>query len=166
MPIIAVAIYFLIRQMFWMTFSDAAIDGQQNEMAVQQPGQILFQIFRILINQGELKVVNILNYHINHRLEHPLNAAAYFPRMRTAVYFVVGSWCLGSLVIVCAYNSLLTSYVLGSTAHPLIDSVTDLVENSNIHLAVDKGYTGDIFISVIKFTKPYKLVLTRNFETI
>jgi ionotropic glutamate receptor len=70
--------------------------------------------------------------------------------MQNAVYFVLGSWCLCASVLVCAYNSLLVSYILGSnTAEPIVDSLRELAQNSKINLAVDKGYSADVYVSVI-----------------
>ena len=73
---------------------------------------------------------------------------AHFPRMRTAVYFVVGSWCLGAFILGSAYNSLLISYILGSNAKPLVDSALELVQKSNVHLIVDKGRGTELFLTV------------------
>ena len=68
--------------------------------------------------------------------------------MRTAVYFVVGSWCLGAFILGCAYNSLLISYILGSNAQPLVDSAPELVQKSNVQLIVDKGRGTELFLMV------------------
>jgi hypothetical protein len=70
--------------------------------------------------------------------------------MRTAAYFVVGSWCLGALIVVCSYNSLLISYILGSSAaEPLVDSPLELARNSNVQLIVDKGRGAELILLVI-----------------
>jgi hypothetical protein len=74
----------------------------------------------------------------------------YFPRMRNAVYFVVGSWCLGALVLGCAYNSLLISYILGSNSEPLVDSLAKLVKNPNVQLVVEKGRGIELALLVLK----------------
>ncbi len=68
--------------------------------------------------------------------------------MRTAVYFVVGSWCLGALILGCAYNSLLISYILGSNAQPLVDSAPELVQKTSVQLIVDKGRGTELFLMV------------------
>lgn len=82
-----------------------------------------------------------------------MSAGGYFSNMRVAVYFVAGSWALGTLVLVSSYSSLLTSYVLGSNAQPLVDSLKDLAVNSNVQLVVDKGLAVDIVVSVIELKK-------------
>jgi hypothetical protein len=70
--------------------------------------------------------------------------------MRNAVYFVVGSWCLGALVLGCAYNSLLISYILGSNSEPLVDSLAKLVKNPNVQLVVEKGRGIELALLVLK----------------
>lgn len=69
---------------------------------------------------------------------------------RLAVYFVLGSWYLGTFVLISAYNSVLVSYILGSNAEPLVDSVTDLAGKPNVRLVVDEGKGIDIVLSVIE----------------
>lgn len=60
----------------------------------------------------------------------------------------MGSWCLGAMVLICAYNSILTSYILGSNAKPLADSAIDAIENSKVNIAVNKGNGVDLVLSV------------------
>jgi ionotropic glutamate receptor len=74
--------------------------------------------------------------------------------MRNAVYFVFGSWCLGAMILGCAYNSVLTSYILGSNAEQLVNSLTDLARKSNVHLVVDKGSAVESVLLVIKSFYP------------
>jgi ionotropic glutamate receptor len=72
--------------------------------------------------------------------------------MRPALFFIVGSWCLSALVLGCAYNSLLISYILGSNYQAaLVVSPADLAKNSKIQIAVNKGNGVDIVLSVIQF---------------
>jgi ionotropic glutamate receptor len=59
---------------------------------------------------------------------------------------------LGALVLVCAYNSLLITYILGSNAYPLVDSIKNLVEKPDVKLVVDRGLGVDMVISVIQMT--------------
>ncbi len=73
--------------------------------------------------------------------------------MRITVYFVAGFWCLGALVLVCSYSSLLTSYILGSNAEPLVNSLKDLAADSNVKLVVDKGLAVDIVVSVAEIER-------------
>jgi hypothetical protein len=86
-------------------------------------------------------------------IKHFMFAGGYFPGMRIAVYFVAGSWCLGAWVLVCSYSSLLTSYVLGSNAELLVDSLENLAADSNVKLVVDKGLAVDIVVSVTEIER-------------
>lgn len=54
------------------------------------------------------------------------------------------------MILGCAYNSLLTSYILGSNAEQLVSSLTDLARKSNVHLVVDKGSAVESVLLVIK----------------
>ncbi|XP_046657357.1 uncharacterized protein LOC124350615 isoform X2 [Daphnia pulicaria] len=123
MPIISVALYFFIRPLPLRMLTSPA--GENVLVDPSHDGwfrrsvntlQVLFEIFRIIMNQG-----------------------GNIPLMRNAVYFVFGSWCLGAMILGCAYNSVLTSYILGSNAEQLVNSLTDLARKSNVHLVVDKG---------------------------
>lgn len=55
--------------------------------------------------------------------------------------------------MVSAYNSLLTSYILGSNAEPLVDSLADVAANSKVNLVVDKGLAVDVVVSVRQIKK-------------
>ncbi|KZS11624.1 Uncharacterized protein APZ42_023549 [Daphnia magna] len=126
MPITAAAIYFFILPKPWLHSSstlDRSYCGKLHHISCSA-FEVLFEVFRILMNQG-----------------------GSFPTMRNTVCFVVGSWCLGALVVVSAYNSLLTSYILGSNAEPLVDSLADVAANSKVNLVVDKGLAVDVVVS-------------------
>lgn len=86
-------------------------------------GDVFFQVFRILMNQG-----------------------ANFPAMRNTVYVILGCYCIGASVLVCAYNILLTSFILESNTEPTVESLADLAGNSNMQLAVDEGSVIDIVL--------------------
>ncbi len=69
--------------------------------------------------------------------------------MRLAARFVVASWCLATLVLVCAYNGLLTSYVMASNPRPLVAAITDLPSQQSVQLLIDEGRGVDLLLSVI-----------------
>ncbi len=71
------------------------------------------------------------------------------PGRRTAVNFVVGSWCI-ALILGFAYNSLLISYILVSNSKAMDDSLTELTKNPNVQLVVEKGRVIEIFLLVLK----------------
>ncbi|XP_046453995.1 glutamate receptor ionotropic, delta-2-like isoform X2 [Daphnia pulex] len=130
-PITAVAIYFFLRPFNSASVSDtASINETQGGIIRRETttqiglAEAFFQIFGILFNQG-----------------------GSFPAMRPALFFIVGSWCLSALVLGCAYNSLLISYILGSNYQALVVSPEDLAKNSKIQIAVNKGNGVDIVLS-------------------
>jgi hypothetical protein len=150
MPITAVAIYFSIGPGIDENVKKERPATGRVRRFLFTIGYTYYQIARILLNQGGQTFQLLLKTY--HRLC-IFTTGACFPRMRNAVYFVVGGWCLGALVLVCAYNSLLTSYILGSKSKPLVDSILELVQNSNIQLVVDKGRGTEIFLMVIIILK-------------
>ena len=85
-------------------------------------------------------------YLIKHSIKHL--GGKFHTFKRKVVYFVVGSWCLAAFVLVCAYNSVLISYILGSNAEALVNSIEELAENPNVKLVIDKGFGVDVILSV------------------
>ena len=155
MPITTIAIYFFIRPVNCMTSIHQSVAVEQTcdgriRRIPQTIVRVFFEIFRIIINQGRLICFCRVNKIY---LSNIMFAGGYFPGTRIAVYFVAGSWCLGALVLVCSYSSLLTSYILGSNAEPLVNSLNDLAGNSNVKLVVDKGLAVDIVVSVTEISK-------------
>ncbi|KAK4012749.1 hypothetical protein OUZ56_024985 [Daphnia magna] len=130
MPITAVAIYYFSRPLNFKKPADESVTiaGSPEKGVCSETNskisKALFQIFRVLMSQG-----------------------GTFRTIRPALYFVVGSWCLGAMVLISAYNSILTSYILGSNAKPLVDSALDVVGNSNVNIAVNKGNGVDLVLS-------------------
>ncbi|XP_032784686.2 ionotropic receptor 93a isoform X1 [Daphnia magna] len=69
-----------------------------------------------------------------------LNQGGYLPCTLTSMRMVIGAWCLLTLVLVNSYNSTLISYVTATRrAKPLVNSVEELVQDSNVHPVVDRG---------------------------
>ncbi|KAI9559875.1 hypothetical protein GHT06_013882 [Daphnia sinensis] len=110
----------------------SVVSGEK-QSAVHRPerltaGQIIFEVCCILLSQG-----------------------GKIPKMpRLAVCFVLGSWCLGTFVLISAYNSVLVAYILGSNAVPLVDSLTDVALKPNVRVVVDDGKGIDIVLSSAK----------------
>jgi hypothetical protein len=61
---------------------------------------------------------------------------------------VAAVWCLAAFVLVTGYNSLLISYVTSPIAEPIIQSIKDLGNTSDIHVVVDAGMGIDYILSV------------------
>ncbi|KZS11915.1 Uncharacterized protein APZ42_023281 [Daphnia magna] len=131
MPITAAAIYYFSRPLNFKKQSDKSpttASSPEKEVVCSQINskisEVFFHVFCVLMNQG-----------------------GSFQTIRPALYFIVGSWCLGAMVLICAYNSILTSYILGSNAKPLADSAIDAIENSKVNIAVNKGNGVDLVLS-------------------
>lgn len=67
---------------------------------------------------------------------------------RLAVRLVAGVWTLAAFVFVQAYTSILFTYVMAPINPPLINSVYDVIENSDINLLYRKGSTLNVLVSV------------------
>lgn len=73
----------------------------------------------------------------------------YIPNKTTTIRFVVGSWCLLTLVLLNVYNGTLISYVTETrNEKPLIYSYHDIVTNPHVNLVVVKGTGIDVVVSV------------------
>ena len=57
-------------------------------------------------------------------------------------------WVLATLVFVQAYQSTLITYVIAPVTTPLINSVYDLAENTNINFVVRRGGTLEYLFKV------------------
>ncbi|XP_057380404.2 ionotropic receptor 93a-like [Daphnia carinata] len=67
----------------------------------------------------------------------------------TSIRLVIGAWCLLTLVLVNSYNSTLISYVTATrSAKPLVNSIEELAQHSDIHAVVDRSQGPDsLFMS-------------------
>ena len=62
---------------------------------------------------------------------------------------VAGSWCILGFVLVTAYQSVLISYILTPVMQPpLVDSLADLANKSDVRMFVIEGMHGDVFFTV------------------
>ena len=81
--------------------------------------------------------------------------------MRFSIRLIAGSWCFLAFVFVHAYQSVLISYILApGMESPIIDSLTDLVNKTDVQLLVEKGMPIDAFLTVIFCS--YQKFLTKN----
>ena len=73
----------------------------------------------------------------------------YLRSRRLALRVVAGAWCLLGFVLVTAYQSVLISYILTPVMQPpLVDSLADLANKSDVRMFVIKGMDGDVFFTV------------------
>ena len=71
------------------------------------------------------------------------------PSRRLALRVVAGSWCILGFVLVTAYQSVLISYILTPVMQPpLVDSLADLANKSDVRLLVVKDLALDVFFTV------------------
>ncbi len=61
---------------------------------------------------------------------------------------LAGAWALAAFVFVQAYQSTLFIYVMAPTTSPLINSVYDLAESTDINFIVKRGGTLESFFKV------------------
>ncbi len=76
-----------------------------------------------------------------------LFSGSYLKRLRMRL--VIGAWCLTSLLLVTAYSSVLSSFIVAPHYHTLVDTVEQLAKNEKATPLVFKDYHPDILISVI-----------------
>ncbi|XP_046449165.1 ionotropic receptor 93a-like [Daphnia pulex] len=75
---------------------------------------------------------------------------------RLPYLLIATSWTLAAFIFVQAYNSLLFSYVIAPVHQPLINSVYDIAESSDINLLAKKSGTIDTLLSNVNNTGLYK----------
>ena len=74
---------------------------------------------------------------------------------RVSYRIVAGVWVLATLVFVQAYQSTLITYVIAPVTTPLINSVYDLAENTNINFVVRRGGTLEYLFKVNLLARVY-----------
>lgn len=63
---------------------------------------------------------------------------------------MIGAWCLVSLVLVLAYSSTLTSFIMAPNYKPLVNSIQQLAEKlESVEPIVLKGSGMDVTLSVL-----------------
>ena len=67
---------------------------------------------------------------------------------RLSYRVVAGTWALATFIFVQAYTSILFTYIVTPISSPLINSVYDVMERSEIHLYIKKGSDLDFAFSV------------------
>ena len=61
---------------------------------------------------------------------------------------VGGTFILAAFVLVTAYNSVFISFITAPHSYPLVETVADVAEKSNVKLATSKGLAIDLTLSV------------------
>lgn len=63
-------------------------------------------------------------------------------------YLIGGVWCFAAFVLVNAYNSTLISQLTLPNQKPLINSIYDLRNRSDIYLVTDRNLNTDAVLTV------------------
>jgi len=83
---------------------------------------------------------------------------------RLPVRLVAGVWCLAAFIFVQAYSSILFTYIVTPVNLPLVNSVYDTFQHSDIRLLLRKGVTLEVLASVslrfVDMSKDYRLINT------
>jgi hypothetical protein len=64
---------------------------------------------------------------------------------------VAGVWTLAAFIFVQAYTSTLFTYVVAPVNYPLIDSMHDVAESTDVNLLFRYRSTLDVFVTVISW---------------
>ena len=67
------------------------------------------------------------------------------------IRFVTGAWGLSCFVLITAYSSVLVSFLTAqdNTYNPLVNSVNDLLNNTDVRVVVNKGLFADVLFKVL-----------------
>lgn len=77
-----------------------------------------------------------------------LQAAGTVFSKKLAIRIVFGAWCIVTLVLTEAYDSLFISYITAPIQQPLIKSIYELRTRPDVRLAVNKDFNMDMLFSV------------------
>ena len=66
------------------------------------------------------------------------------------IRFLTGAWCLSCFVLITAYSSVLVSFLTAPdhTYAPLVKSVNDLLNKTDVRVTVNKELMTDILLKV------------------
>lgn len=54
---------------------------------------------------------------------------------------LIGTWCVACFVLLTAYSSVLTSYIVAPNLKPVIDSIYDIPKVPGLQVVIDKDAT-------------------------
>lgn len=58
-----------------------------------------------------------------------------------AIRILVGTWCLACFILIRAYSSVLTSFIVSPNLKPVIDSIEDIPKVPGLQVVIDKEST-------------------------
>ena len=93
-----------------------------------------------------------------------LSSRALENHRNLVIRFFVGAWSISCFVLVTAYSSVLISFLTApaDTFIPLVNSVNDLLNKTNVRVTVNKGLIADTLIKVTLIYSLGKVVLKHN----
>ena len=65
----------------------------------------------------------------------------YTPGRWLSIRILAGTWCLSCFVLITAYSSVLTSFIVSPNIKPIIDSVYDIPKVFGLQVLIDKDST-------------------------
>ena len=91
-----------------------------------------------------------------------LSSRALENHRNLVIRFFVGAWSISCFVLVTAYSSVLISFLTepADTFIPLVNSVNDLLNKTNVRVTVNKGLIADTLIKVTLIYTLGKVVKT------
>ena len=106
-------------------------------------------VFGTLLNQGTFRFsCKNVNVYVQIHTARLLHLGGYCRVKKIRFRLVVGSWCLATFLFINIYSCTLISHLFAPKYTPIIKSVHDLINNTNVHLLVRNGYGIDSLISV------------------
>ena len=102
-------------------------------------------VFGNLLSQGEIVILE-LNLTINQPPNYLTGGPC--PSNRLPYRLVAGVWTLAAFIFVQAYTSTLFTYVVTPINHPLINSIYDIIDSSDINLLVrETGFINSLVLA-------------------
>jgi hypothetical protein len=113
-------------------------------------GKEYLYVFGLLLSQGNYKIfldsVKEKVIYLWHFVY--INAGGPCASKRLPFRLVAGVWTLAAFIFVQAYTSILFTYVVAPVNQPLVNSIYDIAESSDINLLVKIGGTPETMFMV------------------
>lgn len=79
------------------------------------------------------------------------------PKKRLSIRLIAGVWCLAAFVFVSAYNSTLITYVLAPINYPLVNSLQEAVDRSDVILWIRNSGTMDNLMRTVRASEKFNV---------
>jgi len=114
--------------------------------------EITFYVIGVLLHQG---FTVLIHFCINKRnsLRHlTFTGLAYKLSKKMAIRIVVITWGISALLLINYYNSLCVSFLTVPIKNPLIQSIQELRDHTEIQLVMDKNRNVQSILLVFQFS--------------